>query len=190
MPRIAAASTALATLNSPGSGIRAGALTPSGPCRVNVCSPCGVASRSVAFHAASVPGSVVTVTVCGVSSAWPHALSTTTTSVVERPSNSSDFAAKYSCMSLWKSRWSWERLVNAPTANRVPLARPSASAWLETSIGTCVTPRSSITASSACRSGASGVVNPLTSRSPAIRVSTVPIRPVVSPAACRPASTR
>src|ERR1044071_7684793 len=86
-------------------------------------------------------------------------------------------------MSRWKSRWSCERLVNAPTANRVPLARPSASAWLDTSIGTCVTPRSSITANSACRSGASGVVNALASRSPAIRVSTVPTRPVVSPPA-------
>ena len=61
-------------------------------------------------------------------------------------------------MSPWKSRWSWDRLVNAPTANRVPATRPSASAWLETSIATSVTPRSTITANRACRSGASGVV--------------------------------
>ena len=144
----------------------------------------------MACHAASVPGSVVTVIVCGVSRACPHALSTTTTSVVERPSNSRAFAAKYSCMSLWKSRWSWERLVNAPTANRVPATRPNASAWLDTSIGTCVTPCSTITASSACRSGASGVVNALASRSPATLVSTVPISPVIRSAARRPASSR
>ena len=37
-------------------------------------------------------------------------------------------------MSAWKSRWSWVRLVNAPTANRIPSTRLRASACEETSI--------------------------------------------------------
>ena len=74
-------------------------------------------------------------------------------------------------MSAWKSRWSCDRLVNAPTAKRVPATRPSASAWLDTSIATSVTPPSSITANSACRSGASGVVNALGSVAPATRTA-------------------
>ena len=89
-------------------------------------------------------------------------------------------------MSAWKSRWSCERLVKAPTAKRVPATRPSASAWLDTSIATSVTPSSSITANSACRSGASGVVNALGRAAPAMRVPTVPTSPVVRPAAARP----
>src|SRR5918998_1520767 len=93
-------------------------------------------------------------------------------------------------MSPWKSRWSWERLVNAPTAKAVPPTRSSASAWLETSIGRCVTPRSTIAASRACISGASGVVNELGSRSAPIRLSTVPSSPVEAPAIRSPASSR
>ena len=98
-------------------------------------------------------------------------------------------------MSRWKSRWSCERLVNAATANRVPATRPRASAWLETSIATSVTPASAITANRACRSGASGVVNAAGSRrcspsAPTMRVPTVPSSPVVRPAATSPASSR
>ena len=80
--------------------------------------------------------------------------------------------------------------MNAPTAKRVPATRPSASAWLETSIATSVTPACAITANSACRSGASGVVNELGSRRAPIRVPMVPIRPVGRPAAARPVSIR
>ena len=116
--------------------------------------------------------------------------STQTTACSARPSNSVALAAKYSSMSRWKSRWSWERLVNAPTAKRVPATRPSASAWLDTSITTSATPASRITANSACRSGASGVVNALGSGLPSMRMPTVPSIPVVRPAAARPASTR
>jgi hypothetical protein len=55
---------------------------------------------------------------------------------------------------------------------------------------TAVTPRSAAAASMACRSVASGVVRTLsTTRSPS-RVSTVPISPVVRPAARSPDSTR
>jgi hypothetical protein len=79
--------------------------------------------------------------------------------------------------------------VNAPTANRVPDTRPKASAWLETSIGTCVTPCSTISANRAWRSGASGVVNALSMRCPRILASTVPIRPVLRPAARNAASS-
>ena len=90
-------------------------------------------------------------------------------------------------MSVWKSRWSSDRLVNPATANRVPPTRPIRKAWLDTSMATCVAPRSRMTASSACSSGASGVVRPvLIAWSPSI-VPTVPISPVVRPAACSPA---
>jgi hypothetical protein len=37
-------------------------------------------------------------------------------------------------MSLWKSRWSWVRLVNSAAAKRAPPTRPSARACEETSI--------------------------------------------------------
>ena len=46
-------------------------------------------------------------------------------------------------MSPWKSRWSWLRLVKAPTAKEVPLTRPRDSACEDTSIATTLTPRSS-----------------------------------------------
>ena len=64
---------------------------------------------------------------------------------------------------------------------------------------TAETPDAAMSASSACRAGASGVVrtlgNPVTvgrpsASRPRVRVCTVPIRPVPSPAAARPASTR
>ena len=90
----------------------------------------------------------------------------------------------------WKSRWSRDRLVNPPTAKRTPSTRPRVSAWLETSITTVSTPRSTITASSACSSGASGVVSALGSSRPSIRMPTVPISPATRSAERRPASTR
>ena len=67
---------------------------------------------------------------------------------------------------------------------------PRVSAWLDTSITTVSTPCSTITASSACRSGASGVVSALGWSRPSIRMPTVPIRPATRSAARRPASTR
>ena len=70
-------------------------------------------------------------------------------------------------------------MVNAPAVNRVPSTRPSASAWLDTSIATAVTPRSAIAAKVACRSVASGVVRMLGTDSPATLVSIVPTSPVV-----------
>ena len=80
--------------------------------------------------------------------------------------------------------------MNAPTANSMPPTRPSASAWLDTSIATSVAPRSRITASSACSSGASGVVKPVLIGSSPISVATVPISPAPRPAACSPARTK
>ena len=59
-----------------------------------------------------------------------------------------------------------------------------------TSIAAASQPRSSINASRACSSGASGVVRTLGSTSPAMRVSTVPTSPVTRPAARKPASAR
>jgi hypothetical protein len=55
---------------------------------------------------------------------------------------------------------------------------------------TASTPRSSAAANIACRSVASGVVRGLSTARPPNRVSTVPIRPVVRPAARRPDSIR
>ena len=53
-----------------------------------------------------------------------------------------------------------------------------------------VTPRSRISANSACRSVASGVVSVLGRVSPATLISMPPTRPVSCPAARRPASSR
>ena len=58
------------------------------------------------------------------------------------------------------------------------MTRPRASAWLETSIAAAVTPRCTISASSAWRSVASGVVSWLGATVPATRVSTPPSSPV------------
>ena len=80
--------------------------------------------------------------------------------------------------------------MKAPTAKRVPLTRPRDSACEDTSIATALTPRSTITANSACRSGASGVVSALGATSPSIRVCTVPISPVRDPSAASAASSR
>ena len=80
--------------------------------------------------------------------------------------------------------------MNTATLYRVPATRPSASEWLETSIATADTLRSAMTASSACRSGASGVVSDALTSSPAILISTPPTRPVLCPAARSPASHR
>ncbi len=49
-------------------------------------------------------------------------------------------------MSPWKSRWSRVRLVKTARSKRTPSTRPSARAWLETSMVTAVAPRSRMTA--------------------------------------------
>ncbi len=121
----------------------------------------------------------------------PAGSSTLTTARRARAGVNSDaLTASYSCIVGWKSRWSCDRLVKAATSKTTPSTRPSASAWLLTSIATAVVPRSRMAASSACRSGASGVVRTLGSTSSPMRVSTVPSRPVERPAARSPASTR
>ena len=76
------------------------------------------------------------------------------------------------------------------TSKLVPATRPRASEWLDTSIAAAVTPRSTMTANSACRSGASGVVSELATPSGPIRSSTPPTRPVWCPAARSPDSSR
>ena len=82
------------------------------------------------------------------------------------------------------------RFVKPTTSKRTPSTRPRRSAWLDTSIVTAVTPRSRITASSACTSVASGVVRAVATTSSPTRVPTVPMTPVTCPAARNPASTR
>ena len=74
------------------------------------------------------------------------------------------------------------------TSNTTPSTRPITSAWLLTSIAQAATSRSRITANSACRSGASGVVSAVFTSSPAMRVPTVPITPARIPARCSPPS--
>ncbi|GAA3306262.1 hypothetical protein GCM10020295_62010 [Streptomyces cinereospinus] len=84
-------------------------------------------------------------------------------------------------MSEWNSMCSGLRLVNTATSKTQPSTRPRTSAWLETSMATASTPRSRITANSAWRSVASGVVRSDLIRSSPIRVSTVPISPAGRP---------
>ena len=69
-------------------------------------------------------------------------------------------------------------MVKIATSKAVPATRPSASAWLDTSIAAAVTPRLAMTANSACRSVASGVVRRLAAVRSPTRVSTPPASPV------------
>ena len=70
------------------------------------------------------------------------------------------------------------RLLKTATSKTQPSTRPRTRAWLETSMATASTPRSRMTANSAWRSVASGVVRSDLMRSSPMRISTVPIRPV------------
>lgn len=81
------------------------------------------------------------------------------------------------------------RLVKTAMSKTQPSTRPRTSAWLETSMATASTPRSRITANSAWRSVASGVVRSDLMRSSPIRVSTVPMSPVLR-TVLRPPSMR
>ena len=76
------------------------------------------------------------------------------------------------------------------TSKAAPSTRPSASAWLDTSIAAAVTRCSVITANSACRSVASGVVSSLGAVSGPTLVSMPPIRPVTWPDIRSPDSSR
>jgi hypothetical protein len=102
--------------------------------------------------------------------------------------NSDALAAKYSSTSAWKSRWSRPRFVKQATSKRTPSTRPMTSAWLETSIAQAVTSSSTITANSACRSGASGVVSDVFTSVPLTRVPTVPTTAADTPAVVSAAS--
>jgi hypothetical protein len=81
------------------------------------------------------------------------------------------------------------RLVKTAMSKMQASTRPRTSAWLETSMATASTPRSSMTANRAWRSVASGVVRSDLMRSSPMRISTVPIRPV-DRTVFRPPSTR
>ena len=80
-------------------------------------------------------------------------------------------------------------MVNAATSKRTPSTRHSSIAMLLTSITTLSTAPSRITARMAWRSVASGVVRAPWWATPATRTPTVPISPVVRPAARSPDST-
>ena len=75
-------------------------------------------------------------------------------------------------------------------ANSMPSTRWYASACELTSIATVPTDASRMRASSACTSGASGVVSCNGSATPAMRTPVVPMMPAGSPAARAIASTR
>ena len=77
---------------------------------------------------------------------------------------------------------------NSETSNGTPFTRPWAIPSLLTSMTAAVTPRSRMVANIACRSVDSGVLRLLLMSWPAIRLTTVPIRPVAAPEARRPAS--
>lgn len=81
------------------------------------------------------------------------------------------------------------RLVKTAMSKTQASTRPRTSAWLETSMATASTPRSRMTANRAWRSVASGVVRSDLMRSSPMRISTVPMSPVVR-AALRAPSTR
>ena len=82
-------------------------------------------------------------------------------------------------MSPKKSRWSWEKLENAPTVNFTPASRCRAVAWAETSITTHCTPASAMRRRSCWVSTGSGVVRRLGMVSSPIIEHTVPISPVL-----------
>ena len=88
-------------------------------------------------------------------------------------------------MSAWKSRWSWVRLVNAPTAKRIPSTRLRLSACEETSIAQARSPASAIRLNVCCRSIASGVVRSTCSSTPPTTRFTVPRSPVWTPVRSR-----
>ncbi len=104
--------------------------------------------------------------------------------------NSEAFAAKYSSTSAWKSRWSRPRLVKQATSKTTPSTRPITRAWLLTSIAHATTPRSAMTAKSACRSGASGVVREVSTSVPLTRVPTVPTTAAGTPPSVSAPSAR
>jgi hypothetical protein len=187
--RLASASSALATLCRPGSVTAASSWIPPGPYATKRC-PYPAGSTASARQVARGCPIAEYVMVAGLISGRSAPSSRLITSCSQRPSNSIALAAKYSPTDGWKSRWSVPKLVYPPTAKWVPPTRPSVSAWLDTSIAMPLTPRSTATAKSACRSLASGVVRALSSTSPASRVSTVPTSPVTRPAARSPDSIR
>jgi hypothetical protein len=95
-------------------------------------------------------------------------------------------------MSLWKSRWSCVRLVNAATSQWIASARPSDSACDDTSMTAAVSGgrASTIAANIRWRSIASGVVRTTGCSTPPTHEVTVPIRPVWRLAACSSARVR
>ena len=190
---VTTASAALATLKSPASRVPQSRRSPSGPTSVKRAAP-GPTSASSTRQSASAPDgeTVVTGTVPSPTSRRPCASSTSTT---PRRVRSGVNSVAFACEVLLQVGVEVEVVLAEVGEERrrrtsVPSTRPRASAWLETSIATASTPRSRITASSACRSGASGVVRSLLRTSSPIRVSMVPMTPVRRPARRSPASSR
>ena len=69
------------------------------------------------MHSRGHEVSVVTGTEASSASSRPHSSSTQTTPCRERSGvKRAALARKYSRMPPWKSRWSWERLVNSATS--------------------------------------------------------------------------
>ena len=106
--------------------------------------------------------------------------------------NSRIFAARYASNEPWRSRCSWLRLVKIAASYATPSTRSSARAWDVVSSTAASLPAATIAASVAWSSGAPGVVTWASWRSRASPtfVSTVPIRPVDTPAASSAATAR
>ena len=163
-----AAASEFITLNAPPSGTSTRSLAPGVAVRAGA--DLDVGRRRTAEYG--------TISIGAASkSSRPWVSSTLTTPTTARPGSKSDaLARKYSSIVPCRSRWSRPRFVNTAASNVVPSTRCSASACDDTSITTERSPSSSIVASRAWSSGASGVVN---------APESVPITPVGSPAARR-----
>ena len=138
----ASASSALATLCRPGSATPAAHGDAVGPVRGERAARSRRRSTSTARQvAAGSPGGGVGDRGrldAAARSAGSSRLSTSTpAAAVEQPA---PWPRSSRPTSAWKSRWSRPKLVKPPTANRTPPTRPSASAWLDTSITTAVDP--------------------------------------------------
>ena len=117
--RATIAPSALETLNGPGSATDASASTPPGPMTRKVLPSAPPRTSAARQSAPRSPSAemVVTGIWARAASVRPHSSSVLTTPARANPGvNRLALTAKYSSMLAWKSRWSWERLVNTTTS--------------------------------------------------------------------------
>ena len=130
---------ALATLNSPGSGLRSsiGRRRAATRERAAAVAPARASARDQSAAGRRRRRHVVTGTAGqAAASRRPHSSSThddAATGPLGREQRA-PWPRSSPPSSAWKSRWSWERLVKPATSKTTPSTRCRASAWLETSI--------------------------------------------------------